>query len=155
MPLTRLETDADGVTVTWQFAATAEQVWAGLTEPDVLAAWLGTAVTADVKAGGRLVVDHGDGYRSTSDLRRADPPSRLDMTWEFPDEPTSQLSWHLAEVNDHCVLTLQHTGLGALSSSYGPGWVTHVTYLEAALAGQPLPRSAFLTLNATFTALHA
>lgn len=50
-------------------------------------------------------------------------------------------------------MRLAHHGLGDLVGSYGPGWITHLTFLEAAVVGAPIPTSHFWKLHATFQSL--
>ena len=52
-------------------------------------------------------------------------------------------------------LRLDHRGLGELADSYRDGWCVHLTYLEAAALGTPLPSSMFWRLHATMAQLSA
>ncbi len=87
-------------------------------------------------------------------MSQVEAPHRLAMTWEFPDEPQSRVAIALHESDDGTGAVLTHTGLEDLACSYGPGWTTHLTYLEAAVHGDAIPVSQFWKLHATFTALH-
>lgn len=53
------------------------------------------------------------------------------------------------------VLGLGHSGLDDLAESYRDGWCVHLTYLEAAALGTPLPRSMFWRLHGTVAQLNA
>lgn len=117
--------------------------------------WLGEAVECDLTPGGRLVVDHGEGLLSHSRILESSPPHRLVMTWEFPHEAPSQLSVTVERVADGSMLTLVHGQLAHLDRSYETGWMTHLTFLEAAVADDPIPESQFWKLHATFQALIA
>src|SRR3984885_10083815 len=101
---------------------------------------------------GRLVIDHGQGQLSRSEVTEAEAPHRLTMTWEFPDEPRSRVAVELRESDEGAAAKLTHTGPD-LAASYGPGWTTHLTYLEAAVQGETTPPSQFWKLYATFAAL--
>jgi uncharacterized protein YndB with AHSA1/START domain len=130
-------------------------VWAAWTEPAILSLWLGTAIECDIRVGGRLVVDHGEGTFSRSEIAEADAPHRLVMTWDFPDEAPSRLFVSVAPADEGSFLTLTHEHLGALDRSYESGWITHLTFLEAAAFGDPIPISQFWKLHATVEALSA
>ena len=141
--------------ITWTLAHGPERVWLGLSTAGLIAQWLGKAVECDIAAGGRLHIDHGEGYISRSDITAVDVPTRLAMTWEFPDEPPSAVSIVLQtdDMGASTVLTLVHSGLGDLTDSYRAGWMTHLSYLEAAVDGSPLPSSEFWNLHATLDVL--
>lgn len=80
--------------------------------------------------------------------------STLEITWEFPDEPPSAVAVALDEAADGGTgLRLVHRGLGDLAASYRDGWCVHLSYLEAAALGTPLPASMFWRLHATIAQL--
>lgn len=154
MPLSMISTDGGTLVVAWSFSVPAQAVWAGFDDPAVLSQWLGKPIECDVRPGGKLVVDHGEGYLSRSAVTEAKEPDRLVMTWEFPDEPESQITIEFRPLDTGTVVELVHHGLGDLIGSYAPGWVTHLTFLEAAVAGVPIPTSQFWALHATFESLY-
>jgi uncharacterized protein YndB with AHSA1/START domain len=154
MSLSALSLNNDALIVSWLFQAPIETVWSGLTDPVRQSRWLGTAVESDIRPGGILVIDHGEGYLCRSNVTEVAAPHRLAMTWEFPDEPRSRIAVALHESDNGTAAELTHTGLEDLAPSYGPGWTTHLTYLEAAVQGDTIPPSQFWKLHATFTALH-
>jgi uncharacterized protein YndB with AHSA1/START domain len=149
MPLVVVSPRADAVAISWSFERSPEAVWSALTEPASMAKWLGDAVECDIRPGGVLVVDHGEGYRSRSEVIEAEPPHRLRVTWEFPDEPPSEVSFTLRASDDGAVVELTHALDPELAGSYRVGWITHLTYLEAVADGVPLPASQFWKLHAT------
>jgi uncharacterized protein YndB with AHSA1/START domain len=149
MPLVAVSPHAGAVGISWSFAHSPAVVWAALTEPVSIAQWLGEVVECDMRPGGSLVVDHGEGYRSRSAVLEADPPRRLAMTWEFPDEPPSEVAFTLRASDDGTVLELVHTLAPEVADAYRVGWITHLTYLEAVGDGEPLPASQFWKLHAT------
>lgn len=79
--------------------------------------------------------------------------SRLEFGWEFPDEPPSRVAMGLDESDGVSTLRLRHSNLGDLADSYRVGWCVHVTYLEAAALGTPLPPSMFWPIHATMEKL--
>lgn len=155
MPLTKHSAQDGTLLVTWSLPAAPESAWKGLTDPAMLAQWLGQPLECDLRAGGQLVIDHGESYVSRSIVIEANPPHRLAMTWTFPEEPESKVSFTLHPSFSGTALDLVHRDLGELTASYGPGWITHLTYLEAAITGRPLDMEHFWPLHATITALSA
>lgn len=155
MPLSAISIDDGALVVVWEFSLPAEAVWAGFVDPTLLSQWLGQSIECDVRPGGRLVIDHGEGYLSRSVVTVATEPHRLAMTWDFPEEPESRIGIELRSSEAGTLLELAHQGLGDLVGSYGPGWVTHLTFLEAAAAGVPIPMSHFWKLHGTFQSLYA
>ena len=155
MPLTSIATDNDVLAISWFFAVPADSVWTGFEDREVLSHWLGRGIEVNVSAGGTLVVDHGEGYISRSVITEADRPQRLSMTWEFPDEPDSRVTITFHSEDAGTRMDFAHHDLGDLMNSYGPGWITHLTYLEAAVNGAPVPLSQFWPLHATVETLYA
>lgn len=155
MPLSSVSSRDGTLVVAWSFTLPVEAVWSGLTDPTTLPLWLGDPVECDIRSGGRLIIDHGGGYLSRSDVTEAEAPGRMLMTWEFPDEPQSRIDFELRKSREGTVATLVHSELGALINSYDFGWMTHLTFLEAAAEGDPMPISQFWNLYATFESVHA
>lgn len=157
VPLADLTVTPSDLTIGWTLHASAASVWAHLADRDKLPQWLGKVVEGDLSPGGTIVVDHGEDYLCTSIVADMVPEQRLAMSWEFPDEQESALTLELTQLGaaDEILLTLAHRSLGELTTSYVPGWLAHLTYLEASLAGHPLPRLEFWNLTATLTALYA
>jgi uncharacterized protein YndB with AHSA1/START domain len=144
-----------GVALTWRIDVPRSRVWQCLTTADLVGQWLGELVSGAVAAESEFVVDHGEGYRCRSNVSDFTDPTRLDFTWHFPDEPESQVTLELAESNAVTDLQLSHGALGDLAASYRDGWCVHLSYLEAAALGTPLPPSMFWRLHGTFAQLNA
>jgi len=160
MPLVESAVDDGAVSLTWRLEATAESTWRHLTSLEHLPEWLGLPRSGSFASGDTLVVDHGDGYLCTSRIGAVEPDRELDLTWQFPDEPLSRLTLTVTTVPEgdatgQTHLALRHTGLGGLTDSYLPGWITHLTYLEGSLDGAPLPLGAFWRLYRTHERLTA
>lgn len=161
MPLLSHRCDLGWIELDWVVPASAQDTWTHLVSLDHLPAWLGEPVAGSFVEGGTLVVDHGAGYLCESRVLRLASGRRIAMTWDFPDEPSSRV---IIQVNPtgaaltlgptvQTTLRLRHADLGDLTSTYLPTWLTHLTYLEASLVGEPLPPSHFWRLCDTFTAL--
>ena len=154
VPLLHAASDGHALTISWSLGAPATAVWEGLTNPLLLGQWLGRAEECTIEPGGGLVVDHGEGFRSRSAVCEVSAPVMLRVTWEFPDEPVSDLTFQLSG-EEQTTLTLSHRGLGPLTTSYRIGWIVHLTFLEAAVGGNPIPRSEFWRIHDTLQTLDA
>lgn len=152
MPLIHAHRDTDMLTVSFALGHPAEPVWRHLVDREQLARWLGRPLTWNCVAGGRVRVDHGEGYICESRVKLVDPTGhRLEMTWKFQDEPQTAVAVSIEPGTDGAsTLRLDHEGPAGLLASYEPGWITHLTYFEASLDGTPLPPGQFWHLHDTF-----
>lgn len=153
VPLVHIEESAN-VSLTWRMDVPRARVWQCLTNADLLGQWLGKLASGAVAAESEFVVDHGDDYRCRSTVVTCAEPRRLDFTWHFPNEPASQVGMELNETSGTTELRLSHSGLGDLAESYRDGWCVHLSYLEAAALGTPLPPSMFWRLHSTMAQLN-
>jgi uncharacterized protein YndB with AHSA1/START domain len=141
------------VSLTWRIDVPRTRVWECLTHADLLGQWLGELVSGEVSADSDFVVDHGNDSCCRSTVVVCAEPSRLDFTWHFPDEPPSKVALALEGSDRITELRLSHSGLGDLAPSYRDGWCVHLSYLEAAALGTPLPPSMFWRLHGTIAQL--
>jgi uncharacterized protein YndB with AHSA1/START domain len=153
VPLLQMDESTD-VSLTWGIEAPRDQVWECITDVGSLSEWLGNVVDGAVGAGSEFVVDHGGNYCCRSTVVAYAEPSRLTFTWHFPDEPESEVTIELTASADATELRLTHTALGDLASSYRDGWCVHLSYLEGAALGTPLPPSMFWRLHGTIAQLN-
>lgn len=143
-----LDRSADVLTIEWSLPRSPSLVWRHLKDPDKLDEWLGQPLSFDARVGGEIVVDHDDGYSCRSEILSLSRPHIAELSWEFPDEPTTRLSLTTFEASDAAgqhemtALVLKHMGLGSLIGSYASGWMTHLTYCEASLCETPLPQTS-------------
>lgn len=169
--LTNCQVDRPGdvLSIGWLFPQTQSSVWTHLTTSENVHEWLGRPTTFDTRVGGEIIVDHDDGYLCRSEVLSVthdDDPShtgRVELSWEFPDEPPSRVSLRIFDSDNRsddgtshtpsAGLVLQHFDLGTLIDSYVAGWLTHLTYFEASLEGRPIPPGQFWALCATFDQL--
>lgn len=124
--------------------ATPDEVWAALTEPEQLAAWL-AATTVVPGPGGRIDVDFGDTVEG-GPITRWEPPRVLAFEWRYPGEPDSHVTWTLTPAPDGrgTTLTLEHRRLTPRGApGYGAGWHEHLGRLEAHLGGIPFTGPMF------------
>ena len=154
MPLTKIA-ESDSVVLLWQIDLPRIRVWRCLTQPDLIRQWLGHVVNGQVHDGSDFAIDHGDGYICRSTVTSWTEPSKLDITWHFPDEPASTVSLDLHESHGSTEVRLTHRDLGNLTTSYRDGWCVHLSYLEAAAHGTPLPPSMFWRLHSTMAYLRS
>jgi uncharacterized protein YndB with AHSA1/START domain len=152
VPLLQID-DTDDVRLTWRIEVPRARVWQCLTDTDLIHQWLGEIVSGDVEDGSEFAVDHGGGYVCRSTVVGWTEESRLDFTWHFPDEPASRVRLELEESDGLTDVRLRHSDLGDLTGAYRDGWCVHLTYLEAAALGTPLPPSMFWRLHGTVARL--
>jgi uncharacterized protein YndB with AHSA1/START domain len=71
----------DGVTRSVVLPAEPDEVWATLTTPEELSAWLGEVVALELEPGGSLVVREGGGATRRGVVEAADPGRILSFRW--------------------------------------------------------------------------
>lgn len=121
-----------------RLAHPVEDVWAALTEPEQLAAWLAEA-EIDLVEGGAVVLrwlntnEHGEQTVARGAITRLLPERLL----EIDTDVHGMLCWQLREEGDGCVLTFTSTlAVPAVWLPLGfAGWHTHLALLADALDG--------------------
>jgi uncharacterized protein YndB with AHSA1/START domain len=102
-----------------------ERVWAALTGPIVIAAWMGGEVLSDPHRGGKYAYFGGE---TTGVYTYVEPPYRLEYTWRqstWPaDWPDSHVRWRLRRLPDGTDLQLVHDGFPNQEErdSHDQGW---------------------------------
>lgn len=116
-----------------------ERVFRALSDPAELAAWAPFDADRDLAAPGPAVLTMAGGEgteRSPAVVRRAEPWSLLEYTWE-----QDLLRWELSPIPGGTRLTLRHT---VEDKSWIPrvtaGWHLCLDVAERALAGRPVGR---------------
>jgi len=133
--------------------ASAEKVWAVLSETRWLPGWYGEGAI-EPQAGGKveLMAGHIKGV-----VTQWDPPHRLTYTWNVFNPgvaaspyPESYLTLTLAPVEDGVILTLEHLPvLERFVRLNAMGWHSYLDMVEAVVRGQPVEaRQAYMTRNA-------
>lgn len=139
-----------------------ERVWEYLTKPDSLATWLAPG-EFDPREGGQVelrfdVREAPDRAKAGTIIRgvvtRCEPPLALAYTWvdassnRRPEEnpvPDSVVTFELEARGENVLPVLTHRRLPAtLAPSFGAGWHTHLSILQARLGGEE--PEAFLTV---------
>ncbi len=120
-------------------AAPIASVWAALTRPSALGAWMGGPVKSNARVGGRLALFGGE---TTGRYTRVDKPTALEYTWRQANWPAawpdSRVRWKLRSVKAGTVVQLTHDRLPNRSERKGhaEGWIIYwlepmIRWLEA------------------------
>ena len=119
--------------------ADIDTVWAALTEPAELAAWM-CPTTVELRVGGRIAHNMGDDDSQVDgEILALDPPRLLEYEWHYPGEDRSVLRYALQPDGAGTALTLTHRLLQTdHATGYGPGWHAYLDRLAAKLAGRPV-----------------
>jgi uncharacterized protein YndB with AHSA1/START domain len=102
-----------------------EEVWAALTEPARLSAWIGAEVDLDVRSGGRGMARRGDGAMRRIRVETVEPPRRFVFRWwpyEHDGRPghSTRVEFLLEEHEaGHTLLTVTESGLSGSISGAG------------------------------------
>jgi uncharacterized protein YndB with AHSA1/START domain len=103
-----------------------EKVWAALTLPERIAAWLGPPILIELRVGGRyLVADAGGGEDALFEwtIVRCDPPRLLVMEF-FSAAGDVMLHWQITPTAEGSRLVLRQTGSSAFwTLGLAPGWM--------------------------------
>lgn len=122
---------------------TIEEVWAAITEPEQLVAWLAEA-DVELSLGGHVRLrwlntdEHGNRHEDSvvmnATITQLEPPRLL----EYAGDRHGVLRWELREEASGCILTFSSTlptPVDRLAESLA-GWHTHLDFLAEALDGQ-------------------
>lgn len=130
-----------------------EDIWAAITEPARVGAWLGQAQGACV-VGERVRIVLGDrpGAVADVDIQRCVSLARLELTWTLPGEEPTELYADLHRLQfGHTRVVLDHAGFTPdAAPGHACAWHHWLDALDAHLAGAPTP-----PLEAYFPALLA
>ena len=118
-------------------ATPIEKVFAALTTPERLAAWLGAA-EVEPRAGGRFVLVFTDPpYRMEGEVRDYEPPTLFAFTWPNEDGgPPSLVRFELSAQGSATRLVLTQNFIGGGDPpSVAAGWHEHLERLDLAADG--------------------
>jgi uncharacterized protein YndB with AHSA1/START domain len=124
------------LTITREFQAPIEDVWAAVTEPERLARWIGT-FTGDPASGRVAFLMTAEGATEPEDMeiRECDPPRVLKVTAHAGEEHWD-LDLLLEESDGVTVLTFAQPDIDPVAAeSIGPGWEFYLDRLVAAETG--------------------
>jgi uncharacterized protein YndB with AHSA1/START domain len=112
-------------------AAPIEKVWAAITQPEVMRAWLeDPSIAIDLRPGGAYTLSGGE---STGRFTKIEAPQALEYTWRRRDwgasVPDSTVGWRLKTVRGGTDVDLFHDGYpnDSLLFDFDAGW--DVTWL--------------------------
>jgi len=130
------------------YATDPDDLWQAITDPGRLARWF-LPVTGTLRPGGHYQLEGNAG----GTIEHCEPPSRLDLTWEF----AGGMSWLevriRADGDGHARLSLAHVcPVDAFWERYGPGaaglgWDLGLLGLGLHLDGAPRPDEAELAAD--------
>lgn len=134
-----------GPTITVRFErevrATPEQVWAALTEPELLERWLAQA-EFEPTVGGRVHLVWPDQGEMHGSITKLNAHEELEYSW---NEATgsSLLQFEIEPAASGATLRLAHFGTSPEDApGLGAGWQSHLEALDLVLAGTPSDRAA-------------
>ncbi len=140
---------------------TPEHIWAALSTPEGLAAWLMcTNAKIDGRSGGTIETTSGAAqYHSTGTILRRDPPRVLEYEWNVAPVPEMPLGQHavfryeLQPDGDSTVLVVTYRRITRdTARGFLPGLHALLDRLDAQLRGDPLPdwMTRFTELRAAY-----
>lgn len=120
-----------------------ERVWQALTAGEHTISWLGRLDVDLIAEGCRFGLWHDEDVRSRHTVVQWQPRRLLTLTWEFPGERASRVTFALTGTTaSTATLTVHHEDLED-AVSYAAGWHRHLEYLEAHLEGRDLSTEDF------------
>lgn len=138
-----LRRDGDRCAVRFErlYDATAEELWAALTDPERLAGWLAHVSRFELVPAGDVEIDFGDSEeeRVSGRIRTLEHERVLEYTWTYPGESESVVRFEIVPREHGVLLVLDHRQLSwEAAAGYGAGWQAHLDVLGAHLSGQTL-----------------
>lgn len=128
--------------VTRAIGAPAEEIWAALTDPDVVRAWLGE-ISPAFQVGTLSQLTAGDGDVHALETFRMERPHRLVYGRRlFGIDVKETIDWTVAPNADGCLVTVSWSAPehdDDRRSAEHEEWLFHTDRLEKLLAGAPLP----------------
>ncbi|HUF58455.1 MAG TPA: SRPBCC domain-containing protein [Actinomycetota bacterium] len=133
------------VEVERRIAATPDEVFTYLTDPEKYTRWKGQQAELDPRPGGRYRVRMGPEAVALGEYVEVEPPSRVVFTWGWegsgdvpPGSTTVEITLHAD--GDGTLLRLRHTGFPSEADAdlHREGWQMYVGRLvEVAAGAQP------------------
>jgi uncharacterized protein YndB with AHSA1/START domain len=133
----------DGVAIRYdrRVEASPATVWAALTDPDVLARWLGEVTVADRAVTLRL---DGETATATGTIVYCEPRQMLEVDLHWAGEPAARLVAEVAELGENrSIVVVEYRGVpDAAAAERGAQWHARIDALAAVVTGDPLPSGA-------------
>jgi uncharacterized protein YndB with AHSA1/START domain len=128
---------ADGhcsVRLTRRIAATPEEVWQALTEPDSLRRWLSPHGVEALEPGAELELSLGPEAPVAVRVRELVPGSSLELDWDTGSDPSTVRFELMSDRAGGTVLVLEHGRIDErVGMRYLDRWVTALERLERGL----------------------
>jgi uncharacterized protein YndB with AHSA1/START domain len=121
-----------------------EKIWAALTEPKVLANWIGN-VEVELRVGGKFLLHFRDSKNvMTGTITRLEPFRLIEYTWEESHVAVAKslVRWELSVEGAACRLRLTHTvppAPWAETVGFAGGWQDFLDVLPRASDGEFMP----------------
>jgi uncharacterized protein YndB with AHSA1/START domain len=141
------------ISLTHRYRQPIEKVFAALSTPERIAAWMGvewTGAAAPLKPGSSFSYRFKNSdMASLGKVTAYEPPRLIEHTWFENIPPAATVRWALAPDRDGCVLTLTQSYPGKDDGARnGAGWTMIIGQLDAWLAGAPFgPRESWAKLR--------
>jgi uncharacterized protein YndB with AHSA1/START domain len=144
----RLRFEGETATIVFrrQLRHSIQDVWAAITEPAQIEAWLMAKVEREDSRGGRLEMEHPNGVRATGRVLEWLPPRIYEYEWNLapsPNNPSGEASivrWELSPSEGGTLLVLTHQKLTRPTAAiFVRGLKTFLDRLSAQLDGTALP----------------
>jgi uncharacterized protein YndB with AHSA1/START domain len=110
-------------------AAPREVVWACWTDPDRLVRWMGKRAVVDLRPGGELRIEYGNGAVMAGSVLEVGAPERLVFSWGWEDPAElvrpgeSRVEVSLTEVAGGTRVRVRHLGLPpSEADGHAEGW---------------------------------
>ncbi|MGN6744053.1 MAG: SRPBCC family protein, partial [Amnibacterium sp.] len=120
-------------------------VWAGITEPEHRAAWIGPA-TVEGRVGGTVTTEPDDppvkpeAKRMTGEVLTWEPERAFAHTWHQRIVEPGRVAYELEADGDGTLVRFRHEGLSPRNAAgFIPGTHAYLDRLAAHLAGDPVP----------------
>jgi len=127
-----------GVRLERRLAATPEEVWQLLVDPEEAASWL-TTLDIEPRVGGSYTLSFDNGMpTSQGHITAFSPPTLLEFGWYEGEAIESQVHIELHADADATILRLTHTLLQETADlqPYAEGWTYHLERLVVQVAGR-------------------
>ncbi|MGO9247223.1 MAG: SRPBCC domain-containing protein [Solirubrobacteraceae bacterium] len=121
--------------LTRRYAATPEEVWNALSDPESLSRWLAVPHMIELRRGGRFELESVGGGRVEARVREIEPGQVLELDWRYGGEEPSIVRFELSEDGEETVLVLEHSRIDeSLGMAYIARWTGAVERLGERIA---------------------
>jgi uncharacterized protein YndB with AHSA1/START domain len=145
---------ADSIEREVRVEAPIETVWAIVTEPEHIGAWLGDSAEVDLRPGGELTIKFGDFGSAVGTVEKVERPSLFAFRWITPEpdlDPDRREGWftqvefRLTAAGDATMVRMTESGFASLAGTeeqatwladrHTGGWGTFMDQLAAHAVG--------------------